>query len=135
MARNHHANGVTECGKDRENGAQNVSTLPVEGGEPTIVYGAEGAEAVAQRIPFGSGPAWTPDGNYLLVIDGRYMMRVPIAGGEAVKIADLPVNGLIRHFRLSPDGSRFVLDAGNSKGEIWMVRGLPGMPGTRGQGE
>ena len=114
---------VTE---DRDSGTQLVSTLPVAGGEPTVVYGAEREEAVPMRIPFGSAPAWTPDGQYLLIIDGPSMMRVPVAGGEAVKLVDLPVTGLIRHFRLSPDGSRFVLDAGSSKGEIWMVKGLPG---------
>ena len=83
-------------------------------------------------IPFGAGTPWTPDGKYLLVIDGKSIIRVPVSGGEPMKLVDLPVSGMIRWFRLHPDGSRILLDAGVSKGEIWMLKGLPGMPVATG---
>jgi Tol biopolymer transport system component len=118
--------------EDREAQSQRVFTVPVSGGEPTTVYGTERAESVTGSIPFGAGTPWTPDGKNLLVIDGKSIIRVPVSGGEPMKLVDLPVSGMIRWFRLHPDGSRILLDAGVSKGEIWMLKGLPGMPVATG---
>lgn len=105
-----------------------VFTVPVSGGEPNVLYRRSSGETLAERLSFRSGLPWTPDGRHVLVVDGRSIIRIPVAGGEPKKLADLPVDGGYRHFRLHPDGSRFVINAGESKGEIWMVRGLPGMP-------
>jgi Tol biopolymer transport system component len=106
-----------------------IYTLPIAGGDPNIIFEIEGditqsrlsAEAMAGR------PEWTPDGKHILFIKDGSIMRVPVSGGLAEKVVDIPEGRRI-HFRLHPDGSRFLINAGLDKGEIWMVKGLPGMP-------
>ncbi len=100
-----------------------LATVPVSGGELTELY----------RTGFGMNSGlrlaaqWTPDGRHLVFVEDQSIYRIAVAGGSPERIVDLPVGGSYKNFRLHPDGSRFVLDAGVDKGEIWMVRGLPGM--------
>jgi Tol biopolymer transport system component len=106
---------------------ERVFTVPVSGGSPNVIYEGEGLQ-VRGGIP------WTPDGREVLfvkrggegVISSSSIVAVPVDGGPARKLVDLQVKGLHRHFRLSSDGSRFVVNAGQSTGEIWMLDGLSG---------
>ena len=114
---------------DRENSDYaRIYTIPLAGGEPTTVFEIEGDLTVRGRaIGWGSGAQWTADGTHLLfTLDGA-VMKVSVEGGPIEKLVDLPEGKLV-HFRLHPDGSRFVIDSGLNKGEIWIVKGLPGMP-------
>jgi len=111
-----------------------IYTLPVTGGEPNIIYEMEG-DFTGSDLALGAmaGIPWTADGERVLFIQGGAIMRVPAGGGAAEKVVDLPVKGRHNRFRLHPDGSRFLINAGVDKGEIWIVKGLPGMldgPGT-----
>jgi len=107
---------------------QRVFTVPVSGGSPNVIY-------EDNDLQVRGGIPWTPDGRQVLfvarkgegVIANSSIVAVPVDGGPARKLVDLQVKGLHRHFRLSPDGSRFVINAGESKGEIWMLKGLAGM--------
>ena len=114
---------------DRENSDYaRIYTIPLAGGEPTTVFEIEGDLTVRGRaIGWGSGAQWTADGTHLLfTLDGA-VMKVSVEGGPIEKLVDLPEGKLV-HFRLHPDGSRFVIDSGLNKGEIWIVKGLPGTP-------
>ena len=116
---------------DRENlDYARIYTIPLAGGEPTTVFEIEGDITVRGRaIGWGSGAQWTADGAHLLfTLDGA-VMKVSAEGGPIEKLVDLP-EGRLGHFRLHPDGSRFVIDGGFNKGEIWIVKGLPGTPGA-----
>jgi hypothetical protein len=110
-------------------------TIPVAGGEPTTVLEFEGDLTVTgQGLGWRSGAHWTPDGRYLLFQHEGFLKKVPTAGGPVENVVQMPTGG---HgspavgLRLHPDGSRFVADAGSEKGEIWMVKNLPGT-GTAG---
>ncbi len=110
-----------------------IYTLPVKGGEPNVIYEIEG-DILGSDLSLGAmaGIPWTADGKHILFIQGGAIMRVPASGGAAEKVVDLPVKGRHNHFRLHPDGSRFLINAGVDKGEIWIVKGLPGMVGGPG---
>ncbi len=107
-----------------------IYTLPIEGGDPNVIFELEGI-ITESGLGAWSGVPWTADGKHVLFILDDSIMRVSVDGGAAEKVVDLP-KGRLRHFRLHPDGSRFVINAGLDKGEIWMVKGLPGMPGAPG---
>ena len=114
---------------DRENlDYARIYTIPLAGGEPTTVFEIAGDITVRGRaIGWGSGAQWTADGTHLLfTLDGA-VMKVSAEGGPIEKLVDLP-EGRQTHLRFHPDGSRFVIDAGLNKGEIWIVKGLPGTP-------
>lgn len=100
-----------------------VSTVPVSGGQLTVLY----ETGFGMKSGLRSAAQWTPDGSHLVFVEDQAMYRLPVAGGSPEKIVDLAITGFYRHFRLHPDGSRFVMEAGVDKGEIWMVSGLPGM--------
>jgi Tol biopolymer transport system component len=109
-------------------------TIPVAGGEPTTVLEFEGdLTMMGQGIGWRSGAQWTADGRYLLFQHEGFLKKVPAEGGPVEELVQLPTarNGAPgRGLRLHPDGSRFVVDAGDGKGEIWIVKNLPG---TRAQ--
>jgi Tol biopolymer transport system component len=105
-----------------------IYTLPIGGGDPNVIFEIEG-DLTEFDLGGSSGVPWTADGKHVLFILGDSIMRVSVDGGAAEKVVDLP-EGELRHFRLHPDGSRFVVNAGVDKGEIWIVKGLPGMPGA-----
>jgi Tol biopolymer transport system component len=120
---------------DRE-GLQTGSlyTVPVAGGEPTTVLEFEGDLTVmGQALGWRSGAHWTPDGRYLLFQQEGFLRKIPVAGGPVENVVELPSGehgSPATGFRLHPDGSRFVVDAGSEKGEIWMVKNLPGTRGA-----
>jgi Tol biopolymer transport system component len=123
---------VLDVEADQRSYSARIYTLPIGGGDPNVIFEVEGElteSSLALRAP--AGVPWTADGKHVLFILGDSIMRVSVDGGAAEKVVDLP-EGMLRHFRLHPDGSRFVVNAGVDKGEIWMVKGLPGMSGTAG---
>ena len=109
-------------------------TIPVAGGEPTTVLEFEGdLTMMGQGIGWRSGAQWTADGRYLLFQHEGFLKKVPAEGGAVEELVQLPTmrNGQPgRGLRLHPDGSRFVVDAGDGKGEIWIVKNLPGTRGA-----
>jgi Tol biopolymer transport system component len=114
-------------------------TIPVAGGEPTTVLEFEGDLTVmGQGLGWRSGAHWTADGRYLLFQHEGFLKKVPAEGGPIETVVEMPTGGHgspASHFRLHPDGSRFVVDAGSEKGEIWMVKGLPGTRDSRASGD
>ncbi len=58
-----------------------------------------------------SSPAWGPNGASLYFLSSRsgssQVWRLPVAGGEARQVTDLPVD--VGSFRLSPDGSKLAV--------------------------
>ena len=111
-------------------------TVPVAGGEPTTVLEFEGdLTMMGQGIGWRSGAQWTADGRYLLFQHEGFLKKVPASGGPVEELVQLPTtrNGAPgRGLRLHPDGSRFVVDAGDGKGEIWIVKNLPGTRASAG---
>jgi len=105
----------------------------VVGGDPNVIFEIERdiTESDLSAGAMAGRPEWTPDGKHILFIQDGSIMRIPVDGGSAEKVVDIPEGRRI-HFRLHPDGSRFLINAGLDKGEIWMVKGLPGMPRAAG---
>jgi dipeptidyl aminopeptidase/acylaminoacyl peptidase len=68
-----------------------------------------------RQATFGNGndtdPRWTRDGAHILFLSTRsgsaQVWRLPLAGGEAVQVTDLPVD--VNNFALSPDDRRLAL--------------------------
>jgi Tol biopolymer transport system component len=109
-------------------------TIPVAGGEPTTVLEFEGdLTMIGQGLGWRSGAQWTADGRHLLFQHEGFLKKVPAGGGPVENVVEMPTerNGAPgRGLRLHPDGSRFVVDAGDERGEIWMVKNLPGTRGA-----
>jgi len=114
-------------------------TIPVAGGEPTAVLEFEGDLTVmGQGLGWRSGAHWTPDGRTLLFQHEGFLKKVPAEGGPVETVVEMPEGGHgspASRFRLHPDGSRFLVDAGSQKGEIWIVTGLPGTERTARAGD
>ena len=117
---------------DRPTNQSRLLTIPAAGGEPRELHKADhmwAFEALA-------GLPWTPDGRYVLAVGGeatrKVLVKIPITGGEPEEIGELPFSIDWRHIRLHPDGTRIAFNAGDSKGEIWMIQNVPGMGRTKG---
>jgi dipeptidyl aminopeptidase/acylaminoacyl peptidase len=65
-------------------------------------------QALPQRLTKGdagsSDPAWSPAGDAIYYLSGAQVWRLPVAGGAAAKVTDLPLD--VDNFRLSPQGDR-----------------------------
>ena len=73
------------------------------------------AKPVPQRLTeadaSSSDPEWSPSGDAIYFLSGRsgssQVWRLPMSGGEAAKVTDLPLD--VDNFRLSPQGDRLAL--------------------------
>ena len=117
---------------DRSTNQSRLLTIPTAGGEPRELYKANDIWAFEVL----AGLPWTPDGRYVLAVGGeatrKVLVKIPITGGEPEEIGELPFSIDWRHIRLHPDGTRIAFNAGDSRGEVWMIQNIPGMSGTKG---
>jgi dipeptidyl aminopeptidase/acylaminoacyl peptidase len=73
------------------------------------------AKPVPQRLTNNSAsssdPEWSPNGDAIYFLSGRsgssQVWRLPLAGGEAAKVTDLPLD--VETFRLAPAGDRIAM--------------------------
>ena len=66
---------------------------------------------LTQADASSSDPEWSPNGDAVYFLSARsgsnQVWRLPLAGGEAAKVTDLPLD--VENFRLSPQGDRLAL--------------------------
>jgi dipeptidyl aminopeptidase/acylaminoacyl peptidase len=66
---------------------------------------------LTQADASSSDPEWSPSGDALYFLSGRsgsaQVWRLPLAGGEAARVTDLPVD--VENFRVSPQGDRLAM--------------------------
>jgi len=66
---------------------------------------------LTQAAASSSDPAWSPQGDAIYFLSGRsgssQVWRLPLGGGEASKVTDLPLD--VENFRLSPQGDRLAM--------------------------
>jgi dipeptidyl aminopeptidase/acylaminoacyl peptidase len=66
---------------------------------------------LTQADASSSDPEWSPNGDAVYFLSARsgssQVWRLPLAGGEAAKVTDLPLD--VDNFRLSPQGDRLAL--------------------------
>ena len=68
-------------------------------------------QRLTQADASSTDPEWSPNGDAVYFLSGRsgspQVWRLPLNGGEAAKVTDLPVD--VENFRLSPQGDRLAL--------------------------
>ncbi len=68
-------------------------------------------QRLTQSAASSSDPAWSPSGDAIYFLSARsgssQVWRLPLNGGEAAKVTDLPLD--VDNFRLSPQGDRLAL--------------------------
>jgi Tol biopolymer transport system component len=102
-----------------------------------VVSASDGAVQELYRVDAPDGLSvmdWTPDGSQ--VVFGtwdaeslRGLWKVSVEGGEPIRITGTP-RGMQQQLRIHPDGNRVAFRSGESRGEIWVVEGLPGSAAT-----
>jgi Tol biopolymer transport system component len=94
-----------------------IQVMSASGGEPREVYGLERPAVIS------GGPAWTPDGRYLLFParpkDKTVLMAVPSEGGESRSFA-FATDG-VEEASVHPDGARVAFAAGQARSEVWVI--------------
>ncbi len=73
-----------------------------------------------------SGPAWTPDGRYLLFVEQRQrapaeLWRVAVAGGDPESLGLLPERQIHGGLSLHPDGQRLAFVTGTWRNDVWVL--------------
>jgi TolB protein len=97
-------------------GSGGLWTVPMEGGEPTLVH--------YEETSYRAAPTWTPDGSALVFASdaaGSYdLATVPSAGGNRVRLTTQPLDEFAP--AVSPDG-RLVAFVGNQAGPtaLWVT--------------
>lgn len=109
-----------------------LQVIPSAGGEPREVLRLPPSE----MFPFGIGPAWTPDGRYIIIGKGKILYpdqpdasarqlfelwQIPVAGGEPQKLG-LAMEAF-HELSLHPDGHRiaFTQPGSGRYGEVWAM--------------
>jgi len=87
---------------DADTGRYDLWISPVAGGD---------ARRLTTHEANDTSPAWSPDGRYILFRsrrgDATQVWRLPVDGGEAQPVTDLPLD--VATFRLSPAGDKLVV--------------------------
>jgi serine/threonine protein kinase/WD40 repeat protein len=117
-------------------GFNSLAVMPVSGGEPRVLL------QIRRPDMFGAGAiAWSPDARYVYAArqsglmnfglgfnDHSEILRLPVAGGPAISVGR-PVQGIIRHLGVSPDGRQILYQTHRTTGEIWALENfLPPAP-------
>ena len=101
------------------NGKQNIWRMDIDGGRQTQLTNGDGE----------SYPVFTPDSHYVFfnsTADGS-LWKVPVEGGEAVKVID----DKVMRVSISPDGSKLAYFGKKDGQRKILVRTLPGLEITQ----
>lgn len=95
---------VRSTNLDKNRGHTEVWLLDLRSAKPV-------PQRLTQSEASNSDPEWSPSGDAIYFLSGRsgssQVWRLPMAGGEAAKVTDLPLD--VDNFRLSPQGDRLAL--------------------------
>ncbi|MET3131558.1 dipeptidyl aminopeptidase/acylaminoacyl peptidase [Oxalobacteraceae bacterium GrIS 1.11] len=98
---------VRATDKDKNRGHTELWMLDLRAAKPT-------PRRLTQSEANSSDPEWTPAGDAIYFLSARsgssQVWRLPMSGGEAAKVSDLPLD--VDNFRLSPKGDRMALSMG-----------------------
>ncbi|MEL7449036.1 MAG: S9 family peptidase [Pseudomonadota bacterium] len=93
---------VRETDLDADKGRYDLWMSPVAGGD---------ARRLTTHEANDTSPAWSPDGRHILFLsrrgDATQVWRLPVDGGEAQPVTDLPLD--VATFRMSPTGDRLIV--------------------------
>ncbi len=96
------AYAVRSTDMEADKGRYDLWLSAIEGGAPRRLTTHEAND---------TSPAWSPDGEFILFLSSRgestQVWRLPMAGGEAEPVTDLPLD--VGTFRVSPAGDRLVV--------------------------
>jgi Tol biopolymer transport system component len=70
-----------------------------------------------QLTDHGFYPEWTPDGKWLLFLDGSKLAMVDVASKQ---VRSIPIPRPISGFALAPDGRALYLDERTAESDIWL---------------
>jgi dipeptidyl aminopeptidase/acylaminoacyl peptidase len=95
---------VRSTNLDKNRGNTQLWLLDLRAAKPAPVR-------LTQADASSSDPEWSPNGDAVYFLSARsgsnQVWRLPLAGGEAAKVTDLPLD--VENFRLSPQGDRLAL--------------------------
>jgi dipeptidyl aminopeptidase/acylaminoacyl peptidase len=101
---------TTDMGKNR--GHTEVWILDLR--SSTRSKAAPAPQRLTQADASSTDPEWSPSGDAIYFLSGRsgssQVWRLPLGGGEASRVTDLPVD--VENFRISPQGDRILFSAG-----------------------
>jgi dipeptidyl aminopeptidase/acylaminoacyl peptidase len=97
---------VTRFSREDDKGTTDLWLVPTDGGAPP--------RRLTWNKGSDQGPRWSPDGRWLAFLSKRgddpaQLFRLPMDGGEAEPLTELPV--AVRDFRWFPDGGRIAFAA------------------------
>jgi len=99
-------------------GTQALQVMPSSGGSARVILRDK-----ASDVPLGGGRfAWMPDGAHILLVRGGAVWRIPVNGGDPVKL-DLAAPGL-NGVTVSRDGRQLALAVQDVKEEVWALENL-----------
>lgn len=101
------------------NVAYNFGTIPLEGGQPTKVYGVPLSANIHHQVL-----QWMPDGRAIAFIDNRSGVRniwgVPLGGGQPTPLTHFTSDGVF-YFAWSRDGKQLALSRGNETTDAVLI--------------
>ncbi|HAT33393.1 MAG TPA: peptidase S9, partial [Janthinobacterium sp.] len=98
---------VRSTNMDKNRGHTELWMVDLRAAKPT-------PRQLTQSEANNSDPEWSPAGDAIFFLSGRsgssQVWRLPLSGGEAAKVTDLPLD--VDNFRLSPKGDRLAFSSG-----------------------
>jgi Tol biopolymer transport system component len=102
-----------------QNVIYNFGTIPLDGGQPTKVYGVPLSANFQDQVL-----QWTPEGRSLAFIDNRSGVRniwsVPIGGGGPRQLTHFTSDGVF-YFAWSRDGKQLALSRGSQNTDAVLI--------------